>query len=90
MAITFLQRRKIQRYLIPIFIIVILITAIVIWSGFFRKAEPIEPEKILIPPKKVEVDFEVLKSPTLEELEPFEEISPFEEEIGRENPFIPY
>jgi len=90
MAITFLQRRKIQKYLIPVFIVVILITIIVIWSGFLREDETIEPVKILIPPKKVEVDFEVLKSPILEELEPFEEISPFEEKIGRENPFISY
>lgn len=99
MAVTFLQKRKIQRYLIPIFIILILITIIVIWRGFFVKEEPILPEKVLIPPKKIEIDFGVLKSPVLEELQPFEEIKPFEEvvvegevieKLGRENPFLPY
>jgi len=40
--------------------------------------------------KKIEIDFETLKSPDLEELQLFEKTPPYEGEIGRENPFIPY
>jgi len=93
MVITFLQREKIQKYLILVFLIIILIIAVILWHVFFREAkfiELIEPKKISIPPKKIEIDFELLKNPIFKELEPFEEIPPFEGEIGRENPFIPY
>jgi len=90
MAITFFQKRKIQRYLIPVFIGAFLITGIIIWQGFFKKEEPPLPEEVLRPFKKIKINFEILKSLLLEELQPFEEIPPFEEEIGRENPFLPY
>ncbi len=92
MAITFLEREKIQRYLILVFLAIVLITIFLIWYNFLRKQEFIivEPEEILILPKKIEIDFGILKSPILEELKPFEEIPPLEEKIGRENPFIPY
>lgn len=42
------------------------------------------------PPPKIEIDFRVLESQALKELEPFEKIEPFEDQIGRENPFLPY
>jgi len=90
MAIVFLQKRKIQNYLILIFIGVLLITTIVIWQGFFRKEKIPLPEEVLRPPKKAEINFEVLKNSLLKNLEPFQEIPPFEKEVGRENPFLPY
>lgn len=49
-----------------------------------------EEVKKEIPPPKIEIDFRVLESQTLKELEPFERIEPFEDQIGRENPFLPY
>lgn len=89
MAITFIEKRRRLRYLFPILAIVILITAIVLWQGFFVEEKPVLPP-IEIPTKKIEIDFETLKNPFLEELQPFEVIPPFEEEVGRENPFISY
>jgi hypothetical protein len=98
MAITFLEKRKIQRRYIIIFAILILVTALVIWQGFFVKEKPVflgEVTKL----KKVEIDFKILENPILKELQPFEEIEPFREvivegqiieKIGRENPFVPY
>lgn len=91
MAIVFLEKTKKQRYLIIAFLAVILITSFVIWRGFFIKEKPPEKE-IPKPAKKIEIDFETLKNPILEEFQPMEKIPPIgpEIEIGRENPFIPY
>jgi hypothetical protein len=90
MAITFTKKKEIQKYLVPIFIIILLITAIVIWWGFSVKEKPVLIKEILKPPKEIEINFEILKSPILGELESFEKIPSFEEEIGRKNPFLPF
>lgn len=91
MAITFLEKRKRLQYLFPALGIILLITGIILWQGFFAKKEELE----FIPPpptpaKKIEIDFKTLKSPQLEELQPFEKVPPYEGEVGRENPFLPY
>jgi len=91
MPILFLEKIKRQKYLIIVFLIVILITAFVLWKGFFVKEKP--PEEVISKlVKTIEIDFETLKSPILENFEPLEKIPPLgpEIEIGRENPFIPY
>jgi len=93
MAITFLEERKIQKRLILILGIILLIIVLVIWRGFFVKEKPIwEAGEVLKPAKKIEINFEILESPILKGLEPFEEIEPIEAgiEIGRENPFLLY
>jgi hypothetical protein len=93
MAITLLAQRKRQKYLIPLLIVIILSIGLVLWKGFITKEElPTIPEipEIVIPTKKIEIDFRVLENPLLEELQPFEEISPLEQEPGREHPFFPY
>jgi len=93
-AITFLEKRKRLQYLFPILGVVILITVFTLWKGFFakEKIEFIEVgyplDRVLV--KEIEIDFETLKSPELEELQLFEEVPPYEGEIGRENPFTPY
>lgn len=91
MALTFFEQRKRQRKFILISALIIFLTVILIWKFFLLpKPEP-EPKVVEIPrPPEIKIDFEVLKSPILEKLQPFEEISPFEGEVGRENPFIPY
>ena len=91
MAILFLEKTKKQKYLIIVFLVVILITALVIWRGFFIKEKP--SEKVISKPKReIQIDFETLKNPILEEFQPIEKIIPLgpEIEIGRENPFLPY
>lgn len=91
MAITFTERRKKLRYLFLVLVIIIFITIIVIWQGFFAKAKlpPLLPP-VEIPTKKLEINFEVFKSPLLEKLQPLEEIPALEEKVGREDPFIAY
>jgi len=91
MAILFLEKTKKQKYLMIVFLVVILITALVIWRGFFIKEKP--SEKVISKPKReIQIDFETLKNPILEEFQPIEKIIPLgpEIEIGRENPFISY
>lgn len=90
MAITFLEKRKRLKTLIPILATVLLITVVIIWRGFFVKEKPSLPEKPSIPTREITIDFQVLESPVLEKFQPFEKATPLEEEAGRENPFIPY
>jgi len=91
MAIVFLEKIKKQKYLLIIFLVLILIASFIIWRGFFIKEKP--PEKVISKPKReIKIDFETLKNPILEEFQPVEKIIPLgpEIEIGRENPFISY
>lgn len=92
MAITFLEKRKRLRYLVPVLATVILITIFIVWYGFFAKngEPPTEPVfKPAIGPE-IEIDFQILRNPIFEQLILFEQAAVFEEEIGRENPFVPY
>lgn len=89
MAITFLQQRKKQKRLIFVLLAVIILIFIVVWRGFLVKPEPVLVPIISEPPK-IEINFGVLESPILKELQVFEEIKSFEEQVGRENPFVPY
>jgi hypothetical protein len=94
MAITFLQEKKKQKYLIYIFILIIVATFLILWLGFFRKPQ-ITPE-IVAPTgvseswQKIEIDFKILENPLFQSLKDFEKIPPLEGAVGRENPFIPF
>lgn len=91
MAITFLQQRKKQKYLLPILAVLILVTGIVLWGGLFTEngalLTPALPRRLI---KEAEINFQVLENPVLEKLQPFEKIPPFLEEVGRGNPFLPF
>lgn len=87
MALTFIEPKKRQKYLIFILIVVILGIVFLVWNYFLVK--PSLPPQPVQPPE-IKINFEILKNPVLDELQLFEGISPFEEEIGRDNPFIPY
>ena len=88
MAIVFFELQKKQRYLILIFFIVILLTGIVFWVGFFRKVKP-GPEWRSSMIKNISIDLKVLESSVVSRMESYTEISFLEGEIGRENPFLP-
>jgi len=91
MAIQVLKQERKQQNLLLVFFILLILIVFVIISGIFRRREifmsptPTSPQKI----KTVEINFDILSDPRLKELETFEEIS-LPEEIGRENPFLPY
>lgn len=93
MAIAILEKRQYQRNLILVFAVVILLIFFVVWRGFFSK-EKTSSVTVgnVVSLRKIEINFETLKSPSLKELYPFEEIKPLDEktEVGRKNPFISY
>ncbi|MBU0546905.1 hypothetical protein KKA72_01580 [Patescibacteria group bacterium] len=96
MAITFLEKRKKQQYMIPFLILVLLLTFSVIWYGILRPQQPSAinmssmEEGLPSVLGKVEIDFNFLKNFTSSKFQLLETIPTFEKEAGRENPFIPF
>ncbi|MFH1643241.1 MAG: hypothetical protein ABH967_01225 [Patescibacteria group bacterium] len=93
MAITFLEQKKKQEKLLPILVGVLLITALVVWWGYFKKSTSeisteIEGFEVFLPTSKVEIDFSIFEKPWFDNFEPFEKSPIFEGEKGKENPFI--
>ena len=88
MALTLFNKEKKRQYLYWILLVVIL--AGTIWLGRNYLVKPVPPP--VQPPKKktVEINLAILDSEAVRNLQPFEEILPFEDEVGRENPFLPY
>ena len=92
MAITFIEERKKQKKLLMILGFLIVITLVVLVQGLVKRIprSSMIGKEIFPTFKKIEIDFTLLESNNLKDLEPFEEIKPFEGKIGRENPFLPY
>jgi len=102
MAIILTQQRKRQRYLIILTVIVITALILIWWNYLIKSKE----KKSAVPlniyvPKEIKINFNIFNNPLLSELQLFEEIPPFEqnvvtpveegiENVGRENPFLPY
>jgi len=89
MPITFIEPKRRKYYLILLCIVVVIGVLFLVWNYFFLKVPPLSVSKPT-PPREIKINFETLKNPILEKLQPFEKISPFEEKPGRENPFVPY
>lgn len=89
MAITFIQQKKRQKYLLIILGVLIAISSLVVWQMFFAKQESTPVNKVLKKPE-VKINFDALKNPIFDKLTPFKPITPFSEETGRDNPFSPY
>lgn len=91
MAITLVQRKKIQQGLILVLVAVLVITTVVLWSGFFRKGAVIRAGEALAPAlKPVEIDFGVLELPILKTLDNAPESVSEPVSPGRRNPFLPF
>lgn len=92
MAITISKKKKKQKYLIFAFLGVVVITAVILWFGYFKE-EKSEGSTVPVGKsyRKINVDVDFLTSETLKQMKDFERIEPLEvEETGRENPFFPY
>jgi len=89
MAITFLDERKRQTYLIFILPIIVVAIFLILMFNYFSNAE-LTPQTSLVKPSKVQIDWEILKDSRLQNLLNFEEISAITEKIGRDNPFSSY
>lgn len=48
-----------------------------------------EPKEVIFTPKEVTIDFGVIDSPAVKQLEPFDELI-LQDTVGRTDPFIPY
>ncbi len=91
MAITFLQAKKRQRYLLLILVLIVFAILIIVWQGFLKgKEAPVTPVASLLAPEKITIDWQILEDPRVAALQTFEQILPFEDKVGRENPFILY
>ncbi len=91
MAIIISKKKKKQKYLILIFLAVAIVTAAILWFGFFKKEKSVVNPFVSVPLKEIKIDFEFLESETLARLQDFRKIIPFEpEKVGRENPFLSY
>lgn len=88
MAVTFLQKKKIQRLLIPVLGVVIFITAAVIWWGFFTTGTS-PGAGALFPLRSAKVDISILSHPFLLELDEPREKTQIPPEVGRKNPLLP-
>jgi len=90
MAIEILKEKERQKFLALVFVILLFLIFLVISVGMIKRKGIFKVPVIPPPePKKIEINFEVLKSQALKELETFEEAS-LPEEKGRDNPFLPY
>jgi len=98
MAITFIQKKKNQKYLVLIFGALIAVIAFVFLSGYFEEeigeevliSEPVITTKHL---PSIKIDFDVLGDPVFKKLtEEFPALpsAPALGDLGRENPFLPY
>ncbi len=76
MAIKFIKERKKQKYLIMGFGVVLLVTAVVLWFGYFNKEKPDKlPPVGVVLIREIKINFEVLENPLLIEFQPFGKIS---------------
>jgi len=89
MAFIYIKEKKKQQYLIFIFLAILLITAIILGWGFLKKEKPALPVSAL-PRPALKINFEILESQALKDLQPFVLIAPFEGTAGRINPFLVY
>ncbi|GEM_PF-5673557 len=89
MAIIFKERLKTQYFLFFLLLALLIIGIFIIGRNFFLKEEAPELDILPKPIRKIEIDFKLLESRSLETLYPIEKIIPLETGIGRENPFSP-
>lgn len=92
MAITLVQRKKIQQGLILMLVVVLLITAAVLWLGVFKKGGmgAASPDVAVPEFQPIEINFGVLQNPVLEELDNPPAPVGEPESVGRSNPFLPF
>lgn len=90
MALALAFQQKKQKYLIGLFLAVILITAVVAWFGFFREEKAPTSQIVVSAPPPIIINFDLLQNNQfLKEAQPFEEIPPLPPggRVGRQNPF---
>ncbi|MFH1894361.1 MAG: hypothetical protein ABH813_00425 [Patescibacteria group bacterium] len=90
MAINFSEKGNRQKYLIIFLIVIVLVTIFVLRKNIFKTPVFLSPAPEVFQPQSIEINFEVFKSPILEEMQLPEAEKPFDGKVGRENPFVSY
>lgn len=90
MAIPILEQRKRLRKLIPILAVVVLITAFNVYRALSKPKDNTGSIVMPVEAKRIEIDWNMIKSKDLENLDLFPEIPELEKEPGRDNPFESY
>ena len=96
MAIVTNQQKK-QKYMIWVFLAVLIITGTVLYFGYFK--DKIKIGGINIPIfgqdagsaaiRDINIDFNMLDRKEFKDLTPFDDAVPFDGKVGREEPFKP-
>ena len=96
MAINFVRKKKKEKYLVIALVVAIPIIIFIFWYGFLRKEKP-SIDRTTLPREsfsRVNINFQVLEDPILQELTSFPELPYFpsaeEGNLGRNEPFLPY
>ena len=90
-----------QKKLIFVFIGLVIATILVLYYGFHKPSGSSIPPEIRIPasevsteeiPEKISIEFDasLFNEPDYKNLKSYEEINVSNEEVGRENPFVPF
>ena len=90
MSISFSEKGNRQKYLIIFLIVIALVTIFILRKNIFKTSLSILPVAEVFQPQNIEINFEVLKTPAIKELQLPEAEKPFDGKAGRENPFISY
>lgn len=90
MSISFLEQKKKNKLLLPILGGIIIITLIIIWLGLAKRQPASSPPSPVSVKQNININWQVLKNPILDNLELFEVIQPLQGSYGRKNPFLPY
>lgn len=87
--ISLFKERKKQRYLLFILVaIILLVLLFAVYNFLMKPSVPTNLEANKTP--EIKVNFDFLKNQNLKDLSTFEKVPEFHEQVGRENPFIPY
>ncbi len=87
MAFKFTQKYKKQKYLLGALFLVIIITGLVWWRGFYSSSGETREFSSSYPGKEISINFGVLENEIFDEMKLFPKIS-MPEEVGKENPFF--
>lgn len=81
-----LAKNKRDQYLLIVLVVIIIAVGFIWWKGSLSEEPPYSEEKTF---KKIEIDFEFLKSVSLDNFEPFTGAPEFEGKISLRDPFLP-
>jgi hypothetical protein len=94
----FENQQKKQKYMIIVFLVVLVITGAVVYFGFLKDSinlgafAPVipKPEGVGFSAANININFDMLDSAEFKKLTPFQDATPFTGKVGREEPFKPY